>query len=348
MEQPSLDLRRLSETLLFLVLLLLVGFLAVRYLLPVAFPFLLGWGAALLLRPAVFRLCKRTRLPRRLVSAVTVILLLLVGLLLIYALVSRLALEVRGFFASLTDLPSLLSELRAMLEGSPVLSYFSEYVEALLLRTVEALASRVPAFVGEAVLTLPGVVLSLLVFAVATVYFSMDLDRVHAAVREVLPAGLARRLGDLREGAFRVGGAYLRSYLVLSGAIFLVMLLGLTLLRVRYAFFLALLLTGVDILPVVGVGTVLVPWGILSLALGNTPQGIGLFALFAVSEVVRQVLEPRLLGSTLGVHPLTSLLSLYLGARLFGLFGVILAPFLAIGLRTLFRYLCDKNKKPVK
>lgn len=135
---------------------------------------------------------------------------------------------------------------------------------------------------------------------------------------------------------------------MLSGAIFLVMLLGLTLLRVRYAFFLALLLTGVDILPVVGVGTVLVPWGILSLALGNTPQGIGLFALFAVSEVVRQVLEPRLLGSTLGVHPLTSLLSLYLGARLFGLFGVILAPFLAIGLRTLFRYLCDKNKKPVK
>ena len=115
----------------------------------------------------------------------------------------------------------------------------------------------------------------------------------------------------------------------------------------RDAFFLALLLTGVDILPVVGVGTVLVPWGILSLALGNTPLGIGLLALFAVSEVVRQVLEPRLLGSMLGVHPLTSLLALYLGARIFGLFGVILAPFLAVGLRVGFRYFCEKNKKPV-
>ncbi|MBQ2718844.1 MAG: AI-2E family transporter, partial [Clostridia bacterium] len=294
-----------------------------------------------------FRFHKRTRLPLRLVSALTVILLLTVGLLAVYGIASHLISEVRGFFASLTALPSLSGELRALLERSPLLRPLGEYAEALLLHTVEALAARVPSFLGEAVLTLPGVLLALLVFCVSAVYFSMDLDKVHAAVRRLLPSGLGERLTALREGVFRAGGAYLRAYLSLSGVIFLVMLLGLTLLRVRYAMLLALLLTGLDILPVVGVGTALVPWGIVSLALGNTPLGIGLLVLFAVSEVVRQVLEPRLLGSLLGVHPLISLLSLYLGARLFGLFGVILAPLLAVGLRLGFRYLSEKNKKPV-
>ena len=143
------------------------------------------------------------------------------------------------------------------------------------------------------------------------------------------------------------GASYLRSYLILTGVIFLSVLTGLTLLRVRYAFLLSAVLAAVDILPVIGVGAVLLPWGVISIALGDTRLGVGLLLLFGAVEILRQVLEPRLLGTALGVHPLLSLLSLYLGTELFGVLGLLLAPVLAVGMKLIFlRISANKTKNP--
>lgn len=354
MKLSSLDFGRLCSIGIFCALLLLALYLGMRFLFPVLLPFLLAWGAALLLRPVNLYLHRKTRLPLRAVSAITILMLLLLCFGILFGLIFRLVAEVRGLAAMLAEEPGLLEDFFGRLggwlpggDGEGAVSGLREYTEALVGHTVDALMAAVPSVIGSAVLTLPGVVLFLLVSVVAAFYFSMDLDAVNAAVRRCLPRAVEGRLGEWRQGALRIAGGYLRAYLILTGVIFLLMLLGLSFLGVRYALLLAVVLSALDILPVIGVGTVLVPWGIVCLIGGNPPLGIGLLVLFGVSEIVRQVLEPRLLGSTLGVHPLLSLFSLYFGARLFGLFGIVLGPCLAVLLRALWRYLPGENKKPV-
>ena len=117
--------------------------------------------------------------------------------------------------------------------------------------------------------------------------------------------------------------------LLLALLTFLEMFVGLTLLRKPYAFLLALLIAFVDFLPVLGTGTVLIPWGIGELLLGSTGSGLGILALYAISSVLREIAEPHLVGRSLGIHPLLSLLSMYAGFRLFGIHGMVLAPLAA-------------------
>ena len=327
-------------------------YLLVRYLLPVLLPFLLSWGLALLLRPVAVWLGKRLHLPLRAVAALTTLgALLLVGGMATLA-VRRLVMEIRSAAAYLRAEPDLFAGLFSdLLNGSEELGLLfgvERWINALWEQLTTALLEAVPPLVGNAVLSLPGVLLFLLVAIVSAFYFSLDLAKVHATVRAILPKRIADSLGQVRQGAMRLGLGYLRSYLILTGVIFLIMLTGLSLLSVEYALLLSLLLAAVDSLPVVGVGTVLIPWGILSLATGETSRGVGLLLLFAVSEIARQILEPRLLGSALGIHPLVSLLSLYGGVRLFGFLGLVAGPLLAVLLKLLFSRLTqgEKTKNP--
>ena len=92
----------------------------------------------------------------------------------------------------------------------------------------------------------------------------------------------------------------------------------------------------VDILPVIGVGTVLVPWGIVKILSGGYYQGFGLLIIFAVVSVVREILEPKIIGKSIGLHPLMTLLSMYIGLELCGFLGLISFPVLVIVLKTLF------------
>ena len=106
--------------------------------------------------------------------------------------------------------------------------------------------------------------------------------------------------------------------------------------RIPYAFIIALLLAVVDLLPLLGTGVILIPWALICLLLGQVKLGIGLLALYGVTTLVRQVLEPKLIGDGLGLHPLLSLFSMYAGLRLFGVWGMITAPLVTAGVRAVF------------
>ena len=109
---------------------------------------------------------------------------------------------------------------------------------------------------------------------------------------------------------------------------FLEVFLGLTLLRVDYALLIALVTAVVDILPVLGTGTVMIPWGIAMLVTGNYPLGVGLLILYAVITVVRQMLEPRVVGHQIGLYPLVTLMCMFIGTYLFGAVGLFGVPIL--------------------
>ena len=346
MKLSDIDTARLSSLLVSGAILLGVAYIAVRYLLPVLLPFLLAWGLALLLRPLNAQVTKKSGLPYRLVAMLTLLLTLFAVFFLLFLIGSRLGAELRAAIGALSegDTPFLerLVGLFATDDGKE--GGLDSLVGMMVDRAVEALLSALPPLVGGFVLSLPAALLFVLISVVAAFYFSLDLPRVHGAIRRLFPPSAANALSALRADAFRLGLGYARSYLILAGIIFLIMLLGLSLLGVRYALLLSILLAAVDILPVLGIGVILVPWGIVTMAFGDTGLGIGLLVLFGAAEILRQVIEPKLLGAALGVHPLLSLFSLYLGARLFGLFGLILGPVIAVLLRAGFLRLTEPQK----
>ena len=114
------------------------------------------------------------------------------------------------------------------------------------------------------------------------------------------------------------------------------MLSGFLILRIESAFLIALLVAMLDVLPLIGVGTVLVPWSVFQILFGSTPCGIGLIVLFLLNEIVRQFAEPRIVGRNLGLHPVVSLLLLYVGYSTLGFAGLLLTPLVSVILYVIF------------
>lgn len=337
-------------------------FILLKYLFPVAFPFLIAWGAALLLRPLNVFLHRKTRLPLRLVSALTVLFALLLAGGLFSLILFRLVAEIREFAVYLTENPDVLSESLGWLEpflrsggeaaeGVTFLDLLIGYLQKLLVNGAEKLLSGIPAWLGNAVLALPETLLFIFISIVAAFYFSMDLQTVNDGIKSLLPERFSSLAGNVRSRLFHTGWGYVRSYLILTGTIMGLLLLGFMILGVRYALLLSLVFALLDLLPVVGVGTMLIPWSIFSFATGNLFLGIGLLVLFALIETVRQIMEPRLVGKALGVHPLLSLFSLYAGARFLGVVGILIGPIAAVLAKSLYfafgKGKPGENKKPV-
>jgi sporulation integral membrane protein YtvI len=153
------------------------------------------------------------------------------------------------------------------------------------------------------------------------------------------------RLSGWRASVEHFSKGYLKAYLLLFLLTFSELFLGFSILRVEYALLLALLVSLVDLLPVLGVGIVLVPWSIVMLLQRDYRLGAGLLILYGTVLLVRQIMEPRLVGKSLGLHPLITLFASYAGWRLFGVLGMLLGPVLALAIKAVLLRDSDKRSK---
>ncbi|NLN41945.1 MAG: AI-2E family transporter [Clostridiales bacterium] len=130
---------------------------------------------------------------------------------------------------------------------------------------------------------------------------------------------------------------FIKAQIFLMAITFLELLIGYQILGVEYAFFFALLTAIIDILPVLGTGTVLIPTAIVHFIMGNIPRALGFLCLYFIIFVIRQILEPRVVGQSLGLHPLVTLMSMYIGLRLIGVPGMFLGPIIVILVKAFYK-----------
>ncbi len=322
-----------------------------KTLLALFLPFVLAFSLAVLTRPFVLRFHRRTGCPLR-ISAVLVTLLALVLLLLILGIIcNRLLVEARNllnflindlageggevsrvisFFEELWQRLPLLSQLRESGILQEVLGDPEVYVTERLREFLSGLAGGMATAFGEVLRRLPGVLFFLLVSVISCFYFAVEYDAVLRAVHRLLPARLSVRLPEWRKRAAGAARRYLRAYALLFLLTLAELSVGFLILRISYPFLLAFLIAFLDILPVLGVGTVVLPWALFMLATGRAFVGVGLLVLYLIITVVRQIVEPHLVGKSLGLHPILMLISVYVGLRLFGFGGIILGPAVAL------------------
>ncbi len=329
--------------------------------LAVLLPFLLAFLLAALTHPLARRLSARMHLPLGVV-AVTLTLLALFALgALCYLFFSTAVTELQRFIALASDENSALygrisqfsDTVRGHLGGLPqgfsrIFSFATdiigdpqEFFNAQLKAIVGKLGEALPAFLAGVLRALPRVLFFLLVTLIACFYFSLDYTKVTGFLSGLLPHRLGGRLPQLGRRLRRVAGKYIAAYGLLFLITFGELLVGLFLVGADYVLLPALLIALLDLLPILGVGAALVPWGIFALFIRHTGFGIGLLVLYLVITVVRQLIEPHIVGKSLGLHPIPMLVGLYAGLTLFGIVGALLGPLLLLAGKILFTNLYD-------
>ena len=317
-----------------------------KFLLPFLFPFLLGAGIALTAEPAVSFLCRRLRLRRGLSAGigVTATLLFLLG---IATILGALLVRELGSFAK--GLPQMVRQSAGLLE-SALISLSARAPEpagTMLTNSIHGFfrdssaltdqaVQKVPGLLTGILGKLPGSAMSLGTGVLSGYFISARLPRLKTWFRSNLPAVWKEKaLPALRhlKGSL---GKWLAAQGKLMVITYGIVTVGLLLLGIPYAFAWAILVAAVDAIPLLGTGTVLLPWALTKLLQGEPFVAAGMALLYLAAMVTRTVLEPRFYGRHLGLDPLVMLIFLYFGYRLWGFLGIILSPLLAATTKTLF------------
>ena len=340
-------LERRLRRLLYALAALGLGWLGLRFLLPWSAPFLLSFALAALMEPLV-RLLVRHRWRRGLAAGLTSLGLLA---LLLWGLSALVAWLIEGAASLAGQAPELMGSLARSLERmeTGMLTLIDQAPEELgdtlrlaleaVGRSLYAIPSQVSGWALEAVRSLAMRSPDLLLFAVTagigSYFCSASFPRVLAFLAAQVPEHWKRRFAGLGTDLKGSLGGWLRAQGILMGITFFELLGAFLLLGVKDGPWLAAVTALVDALPLFGAGIVLGPWALLSLLLGNLRRGLGLLIAWAVTALTRSCLEAKLLGDQIGLHPLASLMALYVGWRVWSVWGMLLFPVLLVTVRQL-------------
>ena len=327
--------RKYSDLVVLIIGASFLAYLFFKHVLLYLMPFLIGWFIAFAMRPPAAYLSTRLKIKPRVLRLILTVLLYLVLLGLLSLGVWLLSREVWELLAGLGEGDSSLEEFISGLMGSGgffgrLFGDFGDYVADALYRVAMSMLSTLGSALSAVVSAVPKAMFFLLISVIASGYFAIGLEEINRAVKGMLPRSVFDVIVKVKNGFLDALLKYMRSYLLLLGITFLEMLVGLFLIRAPYPLIMAIVIALLDLLPVIGVGAVLIPWGIWSFFVGKASFGIGLIVLFVAHTVFRQVIEPKIIGKNLGVHPLLTLVFIYVGYSIFGIVGLLLVPIFTV------------------
>ncbi|WNQ09980.1 sporulation integral membrane protein YtvI [Paenibacillus aurantius] len=302
-------------------------------------PFLLALVFAILLEPLVQLVMRFNRIKRPLASMLICTLFTLVLIGFIYGIGAKIVFETASFVKSVpthwTDPDGLIQQatdsIKSMVASfSPQLADQLETGLGSTLRSLTGIFTGVTGYFLNFAAKVPNLLIAMIVFLLAFYLYSINLPKVKESFLSLFDEQTRPQIDSVLLVLRRAILGFIMAQLILSAITFVLMLVGLMLLKTGYALALAFLVTIVDLLPILGTGSVLVPWAIYEIVMGNTFLGTGLLIMFAVVTVVRRIVEPKVLGNAVGIGSLAALVSLYVGFKLVGVIGLFLGPLVII------------------
>ena len=310
-----------------------------RPLLSLFAPFLLALIAAAALNPLVKKLQRLLGWNRQVLTLL--LLFLIFGLLggglalLVYAAAGQLVSLVQNWGGLLDSLQAVMDQLEALFARLLTLAppQVNEIVENAKDSLFLWLSEAAPAALGnlgleagERAMGLPAFLVALVIFIMATFLLTADYPYLRSRYVQHLDEGLLRFLGQLRTTALGAFGGYVKAEFLLSVGVFFILLAGFFLIRQPYGLLLSLGLAVMDFIPIIGAGTVMVPWAFVALFTGDFTAAVELMAIWGVIALFRRVMEPKFVGDQTGLSPILSLVSIYVGMKLAGVLGMVFGP----------------------
>ncbi len=316
--------------------------LGMLFLLPRALvffsPFVAGWIIALIAGPLVRFFEAKIKLKPKIGSAFVIVVVIALVVLLIYFICAQLFEQFVGLLGSLpnmwegmeSDLNQIGDRLDALTDMLPfklqlnlnngaelVLEYLSDFFGKMSTPTIAA--------AGNFAKQLPAVFIGVIMALLSSYFFVAERVQLNEWFRKVTPASIQLGFRMVRHSLMKSVGGYLKAQLKIEVWMYILLLIGLGVLHVSYYALIALVIAFLDFLPFLGTGTVLIPWAVIRFLAGDYKSGIGLLVIWGVGQLARQLIQPKIVGDSIGVPPLPTLFLLYIGYKVSGVLGMIVA-----------------------
>ena len=320
-----------------LIILLLCIFLLPRCII-FFMPFIIGWIISLIASPVVRFFEERMKIRRKGASVIVIVAVLAVVILLVYVIVARLVKEGINFVNELpllwdsimaefnevgTNLEGLFNKLPVDTQktldniGSEMGTYFGGIIESVGTPTFEA--------VGNVAKQLPDIFLGVIMCILSAYFFVADKSYMANIMKKYVPGSVLYRFDLIRRSFRNAVGGYFKAQFKIECWIYVMLVIGLFVLKVRYAPLVALGIAFLDFLPVFGTGTVMIPWAVIEILSRDYKMAVGLLIIWCSGQLVRQVIQPKIVGDSIGVDALPTLFLLFIGYKLAGVMGMIIA-----------------------
>lgn len=328
--------------------------IAVIFLLPRALvffmPFVVGWIIALIAGPLVRFFEEKIKLKRKIGSAFVIIAVIALVVFLLYFVASQLVQQLVGLIGALPDMwESMEADLNGIAErigqffdklpftipsniseaAEKIGDYLGDFFGRISAPTIEA--------AGNFAKFLPGFFIGLIMTLLSAYFFVAERMQINEWFRKTMPAAIQMRYQMIHASLRHSVGGYLKAQLKIEVWMYLLLLIGLGLLRVDYYALIALVVAFLDFLPFLGTGTVLIPWAIIKILTGDYGMTIGLLVIWGVGQLARQLIQPKIVGDSIGVPPLPTLFLLYIGYKVGGVVGMIVAVPIGLLVYTMYQ-----------
>ena len=303
-----------------------VGFVLIGWkLLGFLMPFVVGWIIASIATPVVNWLEKRLKIRKKLGSALIIIgVLALMGTLGYFAvswLVSEVSSLIKDFPEMYVQLEKGLHQIGISMSG--IFSKLPDGIQNGWTTTVANLDDTMGNLMSK--ISEPTVSAAGIVAVMSSYFFISEREEVVTWVKQIAPKSVTERMIMVIDNLKYAVGGYFKAQLKIMGIVFLILAVGLGFLRVHYFVLSAFLIAFLDFLPFFGTGTAMIPWAIYAVFMGDYKRAIMLVVIYAITQIVRQLIQPKLVGDSVGLNPLVTLLLIYIGYRIGGVIWMILA-----------------------
>ncbi len=301
-------------------------------------PFVIGWGISTIAAPVVDWLEKHFKIVKKLGSALIVILVIGLIVLLFYVAVSRLVTEIGELLRNIPELYGQLEIGLRKIGGS--MSGLFDRLPKQIQSALQTMAENLDQYMGELIsnigeptvtaagnlaMRLPFYLVSVLVAVISAYFFTVEREEILSWAKKVMPQAIVKRMTLVMDNLRYAVGGYFKAQFKIMGVVFLILMAGFALLKISYFALIAILIAFLDFLPFFGTGTAMLPWALYKFLVGDYKTAFMLILIYAVTQLVRQILQPKLVADSMGMNPLVTLLLLYIGYRVSSVLGLILA-----------------------
>ncbi|WP_278246058.1 sporulation integral membrane protein YtvI [Clostridium pasteurianum] len=313
-------------------------FAALKYVIPIFIPFIIGFFISLILKPVINYITKKGNIKRSWISIITLIIFYLIFFMLISLFGVKIFTSIKEIFNNLpgfyiNTVEPILKEgvawLRKTVPQTDIwLSNGFENMNDSILSFVKSMSSTVVKAVVSVAGGIPSFFIKILFTIVSSFFFTIDYYKITKFILRQFSEKNQNIIINIKKNGVDTILKFIRAYAILITITFIELSVGLSILKISNSILIAALIAIIDILPILGTGGTLLPWAIISIVTGNISLAIGLVSLYLLILIIRQVLEPKIVGNQIGLHPIVTLICMFVGAQLLGFIGLFLLPIL--------------------
>lgn len=301
-------------------------------------PFVIGWLIAVIANPLVLFFEKKLRIKRKAGSAVAIIMAIALVILAGYFLIAKLVSAGAGFVSALPELWQTMEgdfqeigqNLSVLYDGFPEdvklsLENIGQKMDGYIGKIVTTLGTPTVNAVGNFAKNIPGMLINVIMCILSSYFFVAEKESIMLIVQKYIPRPLRERWSIVCGSLKNAVGGYFKAQIKIELWMYLLLAAGLLLLKIPYSLLIAFLIAVLDFLPFFGTGAVMIPWALFKILSADYQMAIWLFVIWGAGQLLRQIIQPKIVGDSLGIAPLPTLVLLFIGYRLFGMIGMIVA-----------------------